>query len=62
MKEYETLAYRNFDEVLKVLAPYPQLKRVSQSTILNLQYPHQEKDGVITIESRRFSISNHFKA
>ena len=59
--EYETLAYQNFNDVFKVLAPYPQLKRISQSTVINFQYPHEEKSGVIHVESRRFAISPNYK-
>lgn len=59
--EYETFAYQNFNEIFKILAPYPQLKRISQSTVINFQYPHEEKSGIILIESRRFAISPKYK-
>jgi len=59
--EYDTTAYQNFNEIFQVLAPYPQLKRISQSTIINFQYPYEEKNGSILIESRRFAISPKYK-
>lgn len=55
--EYETNAYQNFNEIFKELVHFPQFKRISQSTVVNFQYPAEEKNGTIIIESRRFSIS-----
>lgn len=55
--EYETNAYPNFNEIFKELIHFPQFKRISQSTVVNFQYPAEEKHGTLIIESRRFSIS-----
>lgn len=55
--EYETTVYRNFEEIGKLLAPFPQFKRISQSTVLNHIYPFEEKNGIITIEGRKFTKS-----
>ncbi|MDW3195738.1 MAG: hypothetical protein R8G66_25410 [Cytophagales bacterium] len=55
--EYETNAYQNFNEIFKELVHFPQFKRISQSTVVNFQYPSEEKNGTLIIESRRFSIS-----
>lgn len=55
--EYETNAYQNFNEIFKELVHFPQFKRISQSTVINFQYPSEEKNGTLIIESRRFSIS-----
>lgn len=60
-REYETAAYANFNEIGKKLAPFPQFKRISQSVVLNHKYPFEEKNGVIHLEGRRFSISKKFK-
>lgn len=59
-REYETTAYANFDEIGKVLSPFPQFKRISQSTVINHKYPFEEKNGVIILEGRRFSRSKKF--
>lgn len=55
--EYETNAYQNFNEIFKLLIHFPQFKRISQSTVVNFQYPAEEKNGTLIVESRRFSIS-----
>ena len=55
--EYETNAYQNFQDIFKELIHFPQFKRISQSTVVNFQYPAEEKNGTLLIESRRFSIS-----
>lgn len=55
--EYETNAYLNFKEIFKELVHFPQFKRISQSTVVNFQYPAEERHGTLIIESRRFSIS-----
>lgn len=58
--EYETNAYQNFNEIFKELIHFPQFKRISQSTVVNFQYPCEEKNGTLIIESRRFSISPRY--
>ncbi len=55
--EYETTVYQNFNEIFKDLIHFPQFKRISQSTVINFQYPYEEKNGTMIIESRRFTIS-----
>ncbi len=60
--EYDTTAYRNFNEIFQLLAAYPQLKRISQSTVVNMLYPHEEKEGTLIVESRRFAIHNKYKS
>ncbi|MEM9324999.1 MAG: hypothetical protein AAGA85_05065 [Bacteroidota bacterium] len=55
--EYNTTAYQNFNEIFKDLIHFPQFKRISQSTVINFQYPYEEKNGTMIIESRRFTIS-----
>lgn len=59
--EYDTSAYPNFNEIFKELIHFPQFKRISQSTVVNFQYPCEEKNGTLLIESRRFSISPKYK-
>jgi len=59
-REYETTYYANFEEIIRRLLNYHQFKRISQSTIINFKYPYQEKDGIIELEGRRFSISGRF--
>ena len=58
--EYETTAYQNFNEIFKELMSFPQFKRISQSTVINFQYPYEERNGSILIGSRRFAISPKF--
>lgn len=60
-KEYETTAYANFNEIGRLLSSFPQFKRISQSTVINFKYPYEEKNGVVSLEGRRFSISKKFK-
>jgi len=57
LKEYETMAYQNFNDIFKDLIHFPQFKRISQSTVINFQYPYEEKNGTMIIEARRFTIS-----
>ncbi len=60
-REYETIAYKNFDEIGKVLIQFPQFKRISQSTVINYKYPFEENNGIITIQGRRFNKSKIYQ-
>ena len=55
--EYETTTYRNFEQVFILLRHFPQFKRIHQSAVINTTYPFQDKEGVLQIEGRRFTIS-----
>jgi hypothetical protein len=59
-KEYSTSYYRNFEAIGKVLAPFPQFKRISQSTVINFKYHYEEKNGSVIVEGRRFAISEKY--
>ncbi len=59
--EYSTTSYQNFNEIFKLVAGFPQLKRISQSTVFNFLYPYEERNGTLIVESRRFAISSRYK-
>ncbi|MBV6646225.1 MAG: hypothetical protein KI790_12290 [Cyclobacteriaceae bacterium] len=62
LAELETTAYANFESIAMELAKFPQFKRISQSTMVNFQYPNEQKDGVLKIEGRRFTISTKYQS
>lgn len=61
LAEYETTTYRNFEQVFRLLRPFPQFERIHQSAIINTTYPFQAKGGVLNIEGRRFTVSKNLK-
>ena len=57
LAEHETTTYKNFEQVLQLLKRFPQFKRVHGGTVINTIYPFRAKDGILSIEGRRFKVS-----